>query len=871
MRARLKAKAWEHERPGKKPTVLGSEAGWRAELDDAGYTVDLPRVRRTAPIALDELHIEEIASRALDRCAAGASAWTVHTLCEHVTRITTEHGVQAAPSELREFVRLATQLAAEDCFSVLPPDAPTPEHVAHLTSLRVVAAEAELHDLLTARAERSIEPAPDVQQLAARVGLDDDQERAASAVASVNPLVVIEGAAGSGKTTMLKTAIAATASEGRSTRVVTPTKKAADVAAQELGIPTDSVAALVYAHGFRWNSDGVWMRLRPGDTDPETGGTYRGPAVEARLVKGERMVVDEAGMLDQDSALALLRIADEAGATIALVGDRAQLPAVGRGGVLDVAARLTPVVVDMTSLHRFTDDAYAALTLELRHGRNPAMIFDQINALGLIKLHEGDDDMQETIAKTACLEDAITAATNDDARMLNERIRAERVDRGEVDDARTMFGSDGLPIGKGDVIQTRRNECTLGVANRQTWTVQHVGDDGALSVVETLNGRKQQRTVTLPAEYATEDTHLAYAVTGYGVQGATVNASHTVLSDALDAAGVYVGMTRGRETNILHVVATDLDDAKQQFVNALARDRADRGLEDAAERARGAVADLVVDGPVSIVSAERDRIAKRIAKAEAEREHWVSAAATLRDQSERHKAEYEPQRELAAAADARVAALLANVVESLAQEATTDGAEFLAAQQAAYTAHRTEANAPHFRKHSATRAAKDADARREDAERVMHARWQSIPHSESSLAAWAEAAGQRQADHAPEIIEARAEATKVRQIAKEIAARQSREHTALYERVLGNRRPSAVAARVNALREHAAQDRLYLAQLDAPPDEAVQLVREHAAQNMAQRLAGETARRAEEKHEGRFAWTRHRDSDPHRPPPRLGL
>lgn len=75
---------------------------------------------------------------------------------------------------------------------------------------------------------------------------------------------------------MLKMAIEAAAAEGRAMRVVTPTKKAADVAAQELDIPADSVAALVYAHGFRWNSDGVWTRLRPGDVDTETGAIYRG-------------------------------------------------------------------------------------------------------------------------------------------------------------------------------------------------------------------------------------------------------------------------------------------------------------------------------------------------------------------------------------------------------------------------------------------------------------------------------------------------------------------------------------------------------------------------------------------------------------------
>ena len=44
-------------------------------------------------------------------------------------------------------------------------------------------------------------------------------------------------------------------------------------------------------------------------------------------------------MLDQDTALALLTIAEEAGARIGFAGDRHQLPAVGRGGVLDHATR----------------------------------------------------------------------------------------------------------------------------------------------------------------------------------------------------------------------------------------------------------------------------------------------------------------------------------------------------------------------------------------------------------------------------------------------------------------------------------------------------------------------------------------------------
>lgn len=282
VRARLQAKAWDHERPNKKPSTLGSEAGWLRELQDAGYAPDLPRVAVQPARTLDDLAAQE-----------------------QVARIVTEAGVRATPDELHEFVTLTTRLAADDCLSILPPGAPTPEHVAQLTTLHVVAVETELRDRLAARAtvRATGQPPP-----CARPAWMRARRPRRPRVASTRPLVVVEGAAGAGKTTMLGAAIRAAERDGLSVRVVTPTTKAAEVAASELGVPTDSVAPLVHAHGFRWNPDGVWTRLAPGDTDPETGAAYRGPSKKNRLARGERVVVDEAGMLDQDTALALLAV-----------------------------------------------------------------------------------------------------------------------------------------------------------------------------------------------------------------------------------------------------------------------------------------------------------------------------------------------------------------------------------------------------------------------------------------------------------------------------------------------------------------------------------------------------------------------------------
>jgi len=157
------------------------------------------------PLSLDELRVQQVESRVLDRCAAAASTWTRHTVQEHVTRIITEAGVRAEPAALRDLIAITTMLAMDDCLSVLPPGTVQPDHVAHLTSLHVVAVETRLRDM----------------------DLDPEQVQGTAAVASNDPLVVVDGA---GKTTMIGAAIHAAAAEGRVTRIVTPTKKAAQVA-----------------------------------------------------------------------------------------------------------------------------------------------------------------------------------------------------------------------------------------------------------------------------------------------------------------------------------------------------------------------------------------------------------------------------------------------------------------------------------------------------------------------------------------------------------------------------------------------------------------------------------------------------------------
>jgi hypothetical protein len=88
------------------------------------------------------------------------------------------------------------------------------------------------------------------------------------------------------------------------------------------------------------------------------------------------------------------------------------------------------------------------------------------------------------------------------------------------------------------------------LTNRETYQVSAVRDDGGLDVVNTRTGR----VLVMPADYLAADAALAYASTAHAAQGATVDAGHLLLTNQLDRAAAYVGMTRGRDANTVWAV-----------------------------------------------------------------------------------------------------------------------------------------------------------------------------------------------------------------------------------------------------------------------------------------------------------------------------
>ncbi|MFT4263400.1 MAG: helicase C-terminal domain-containing protein [Nocardioides sp.] len=93
----------------------------------------------------------------------------------------------------------------------------------------------------------------------------------------------------------------------------------------------------------------------------------------------------------------------------------------------------------------------------------------------------------------------------------------------------------------------------------------------------------------LPPDYVRRYIELAYATTAYGAQGATVTESHVLVGEHSGAASAYVGMTRGRERNVAHLVAESVEDTRKQWCDVFSRDHADLGPAHAREAAAEAI------------------------------------------------------------------------------------------------------------------------------------------------------------------------------------------------------------------------------------------------------------------------------------------
>jgi conjugative relaxase-like TrwC/TraI family protein len=377
---------------------------------------------------------------------------------------------------------------------------------------------------------------------------------------------LLVGPAGAGKTRTLRAVVAAWRDDGGEVLGLTVSQAAAGVLADEAHVRAENTAK--WLHETR---RGTW-----------------------RLPDGALVLVDEASMVATADLVEIVEQARRAGGKVLLVGDPAQLSAIGTGGAFALLVDRHGAA-QLREVRRFIEPWEADASLALRR-RDPAAITEYAMRG---RIHAGTTTQVEAKLFAAWRTDAcvrydtrrasalMIVATNEQAAVLAERARHALIDAGAVEPGPTVRLRDNV-ASVGDYIVTRRNDRWLRtssrgwVVNGDVWTVIQTYPDGAADARRHSDGS----TITLPADYLAAHTHLAYATTAHRAQGMTVDVCHAAITPDTSHAQLYVAATRGASGNHLWVLIdadrdvvrdpADVPDPEQVLSRILARRDPDR-------------------------------------------------------------------------------------------------------------------------------------------------------------------------------------------------------------------------------------------------------------------------------------------------------
>lgn len=479
------------------------------------------------------------------------STWRHWNLAAEAARQTM--GLRFASASDREaVVGLIVDAAEELSLRLTPPEFSTsperfrrtdgssvfrPRHSIAYTSAEVIEAESGLLD----RSART--GGPRIALATLRAALRDrhgsvlvgegQYEALAKIVSSGRTVDVLVGPAGTGKTRAMSALRRVWENSHGSGSVVglAPSAAAAHVLAEDLGIPTENLA--------KWWHE----RLRSGTT----------------FTDGQLVIVDEASLAGTLHLERVTALAEAAGAKVLLVGDPAQLQSVEAGGAFSLLVRARGDAPELVGVHRFVHEWERRASLSLRKGDADAI--DQYIVHS--RVLEGSTEAMTDAAYLAWRADiragkasVLIAESNEAVTALNVRARTELILEGRVDALCEVQLHDGSAASVGDTVITRRNDRRLSagrhwVRNGDRWGVVGVRRSGALEVRRPRS--RWGSTVVLPPSYVRRDVELGYAVTAHRAQGITTDTSHVVAASGTTRENFYVGMTRGRESNIAYI------------------------------------------------------------------------------------------------------------------------------------------------------------------------------------------------------------------------------------------------------------------------------------------------------------------------------
>ncbi len=379
------------------------------------------------------------------------------------------------------------------------------------------------------------------EEVAERIGgrLSDEQARALEVITGPERAAVLVGPAGTGKGVVIDAAARAEQYTGRETLGIAVSGSTA----QRLGQDSPALA------GRTLTLDALVSRAERG-----------------QLAIGERTTIylDEGGMADTDRLDRLTEVVERTGSKLVAIGDGAQLPSIGAGGMFDRLALIAPSA-ELSNIRRTLDPAEQRAWADLRAGRSDRAMAHYHSRGQLHMADTRDEAVEQAVENWATLTEThdpsevalISDASNKEIARLNARAQHYRAERGELGEQEVQVPGVHYGVRRGDrvaMIDQHHEPGVERIENGSQGEVLDVTPAGEVLIEFDVTGR--QRAL------AGEDlarVRLGYAQHIHRAQGATVTRT-LVVSGGWQSSkeSAYVEASRARQGTDWFVSREDL-------------------------------------------------------------------------------------------------------------------------------------------------------------------------------------------------------------------------------------------------------------------------------------------------------------------------
>jgi conjugative relaxase-like TrwC/TraI family protein len=378
-------------------------------------------------------------------------------------------------------------------------------------------------------------------QISERIGarLSDEQTHALRVITGPERTAILVGPAGTGKGVVIDAAARAEQHTGHQTLGIAVSGSTA----QRLGQDSPALAEQTLT------LDALVSRVDRG-----------------RLHIDERSTIyfDEAGMADTDRLDQLTEAIERTGAKLVTIGDAAQLPSIGAGGMFERLSDIAPSA-ELSNIRRTLDPDEQRAWADLRAGRSDRAMA-HYHARGQLHMADTRDEAVEQAAQNwATLTEThnpseialISDASNQEIHRLNARAQHFRIQRGELGELELPVPGVHYGVRQGDrvaLIDQHRQPGVERIENGSRGEILDINQAGEVLIEFDVTGRQ-----ALIAGGDLAKLRLGYAQHIHRAQGATVTRTLVVTGGwQTSKEPAYVEASRARQGTDWYVSRQDL-------------------------------------------------------------------------------------------------------------------------------------------------------------------------------------------------------------------------------------------------------------------------------------------------------------------------